>query len=287
MRPSGKDHVMSILQNGLFLHLVVRYKLEFLGREYLLMLFGSYLLCLLVGYLLGSVNSAVIASRFLFRDDIRRHGSGNAGLTNMYRVYGKKGALPTLLGDVLKTVLSVLFGAALMGFGYFGGFALGGDGLLSFGVYLSAIGCVLGHILPIYNRFKGGKGVLCSFTATALLCPPVALILLLIFIFIVAVTKYISLGSVAAAALFPIFLNPVFGALVHSVVTDGEQTVEGSAAIPIYMLIYSFLIALIVICCHRANIKRLWNHEESKFSFHKKSDLTGASAKEGDEVENG
>lgn len=277
---------MNILQNGLFLHLAVKYKLIFLSREYLLLLFGGYFLCLLVGYLLGSINSAVVVSRILFRDDIRRHGSGNAGLTNMYRVYGKAGALPTLLGDVLKTVLSVLLGAVLMGFGYLGSFALGGDGLLSFGVYLSAIACVAGHVWPIYYGFKGGKGVLCSFVATAMLCPIVALILIAVFVVVVAVTKYISLGSVTAAALFPIFLNPIFGALVHIVVTNGEETVEGSAAAPIYMLVYSFLITLLVVWCHRANLRRLWNHEESKFSFHKKTEPISVSAKEG-EGENG
>lgn len=277
---------MSILQNGLFLHLAVKYGLRYSDKECLLLLFGGYFLCLAIGYLLGSVNSAVIVSRLLFRDDVRRHGSGNAGLTNMYRVYGKRGAVPTLLGDVLKSVFSVLLGALLMGFGYFCGFALGGDGLFSFGVYLSAIGCVVGHIWPIYYGFKGGKGVLCAFSATALLCPIVALVLLAIFIVVVAVTKYISLGSVSAAALFPIFLSPLFGAFVHIVVINGEQAAEGSAAAPIHLLVYSLLVALLVVWCHRANLKRLWNNEEAKFSFHKKSDLTGASAKGGDELEN-
>ncbi len=278
---------MYILQRGLLTYLLAKF--DIVGKNAILMLFGTYLLCLLAGYLLGSLNSAVVVSRLIFRDDVRRHGSGNAGQTNMFRVYGKRGAIPTLVGDMLKTVLSVVIGGILMGFGYVGGFSLGGgpEGIgnpLFFGTYLAAIACVMGHIYPIYYGFKGGKGVLCAFTATLVLCPVLALILLAIFIVIVAATKYISLGSITAAALFPIFLDPVYGMFVHSVVVSDTGKVEGATSAPLYVLVYAFFVALTIVLCHRANIKRLWNHEESKFSFHKKS--ASAPAKE-DESENG
>lgn len=272
---------MNILQRGLLLYLVSKFNMS--GRTVLLLLLGGYALCLLLGYLLGSLNSAVVVSRLFFRDDVRRHGSGNAGLTNMFRVYGKAGALPTLIGDVLKTVLSVLIGAALMGFGYVGGFALGGDHGLCFGVYLAAVGCVLGHILPLYYGFQGGKGVLCAFTATAMLCPWISLILLAIFIVIVLLTKYISLGSMIAAGLFPVFLNPVFGLCVHSVVESGGERVEGPTAAPIYLLLYAFFVAVIVILCHRANLKRLWNNRESKFSFRRGGSASEEKREDGSE----
>lgn len=251
---------MNVLQRGLFLILTEKLGLAHGSGGFVLMLIGAYLLCLVSGYLLGSLNSAVVTSRILYRDDVRRHGSKNAGLTNMFRVYGVRGALPTLLGDILKAVLAVFIGALLMGFGYVGGFALGGDASLSFGVYISAVACVFGHVWPIFYRFRGGKGVLCSVTAVLMLCPWVGLLMILVFAIIVWATKYVSLGSVTAAALFPIFLSPVFRAFF-----------EGVEAAPFHMTVFALAIAALVIYCHRANIKRLWNREESKFSFHRKS----------------
>ncbi len=251
---------MNVLQRGLFVILTEKHGLELGDGGYAGLLIGAYLLCLVSGYLLGSINSAVVTSRILYRDDVRNYGSKNAGLTNMFRVYGARGALPTLVGDILKAVVAVLLGALLMGFGYVGGFALGGDANLSFGVYISAIACVFGHVWPIFYRFKGGKGVLCSFISVLMLCPWIALLMLLIFILIVWATKYISLGSITAAALYPIFLAPLFRAFF-----------EGVAAPPFHITVFSLAIAVLVIYCHRANIKRLWNREESKFSFHRKS----------------
>ena len=98
----------------------------------------------LIPYLLGSINSAVVISRLLYHDDVRNHGSGNAGTTNMLRTYGKVAALLTLLGDVLKTVLAVCIGSFTLSA------AIGG--------WIAAFFCMIGHIFPLYYRFRGGKG---------------------------------------------------------------------------------------------------------------------------------
>ena len=119
----------------------------------------AILISALVPYLLGSINSAVFISRLFYGADIRTQGSGNGGLTNMLRVYGKKAALFVLLGDMLKTALSLLFVAVFYGFHY-GPFAFAGNTLL----YVAGTFCILGHIFPVYFKFKGGKGVLCTAT---------------------------------------------------------------------------------------------------------------------------
>ena len=215
-------------------------------------------LILIAAYLLGSVNSAVLVSRLFYHEDIRTKGSGNAGLTNMYRIYGKRAAAFTLLGDILKTVLAVLFAGLFCGFGY--------RMALSFSpaCYLAAILCVIGHIKPIYYGFRGGKGVLCTSVAVLTLCPPVFLVLLAAFILIVWMTKYISLGSIVVAALLPITLQGYMQAFIFT--GDADAFFEGG------IVLFGFVFTLIVILCHRANIGRLWRHEENKFSFHSSKD---------------
>ena len=113
----------------------------------ILIYYLSMLLPLLIGYLLGSVNSAVIISRVFYRDDIRTHGSGNGGTTNVMRTYGKAAAIGTFAGDIAKTALSVLIGALLMG---------------EDGAYMAGLGAIIGHIFPLYFHFRGGKGVACA-----------------------------------------------------------------------------------------------------------------------------
>ncbi len=232
------------------------------GAAWQILQIAAVLLCAVVPYFLGSVNSAVLVSRLLFRDDVRRHGSRNAGLTNTYRVYGVKGALPTLLGDALKAVLSVCFGGFLIGLSYQNGFSLG------FGGYIAAVACVIGHIWPFFYGFRGGKGVLCSAVAVGLLCPWVLLLLLVVFVGIFLLTRYVSLSSCAAAGLFPVFLPPLLQTAVV-VEIDGVEL----AGVPLHMTVFSFAIAFLVIYCHRENIRRLWNGKESKFSFRRSSKI--------------
>lgn len=203
----------------------------------------AVILCGVIAYFLGSLNFAIIISKYKFHDDIRNYGSGNGGLTNMMRTYGKKAAAFTLLGDVMKAVVSVLFGMLIAG---------------ESGAYLAGLCCIIGHTFPAYYGFKGGKGVLV--TAAMLLClePLVFLFLLIIFICIVAGTRYVSLGSIMCLFIFPLLLNRIYP-FTHSGAQPGAV-----------VTIVSIFIALLVISLHHANIKRLWEGKENKFSFKKK-----------------
>ena len=212
----------------------------------------SLLLVMLVAYLLGSINSAVLVSRILYRADIRTQGSGNAGLTNMFRVYGKRAALFTLLGDILKTVLSILVAAIFFGFWYSHALSV------NYFCYIAALFCVIGHIKPIYYGFRGGKGVLCTAVAVLVLAPPVFGVLFAAFVLIVWATRYISLGSIVTAGLLPLTLQ------AYMQIIMGDDTYN-----PLIVL-FGFVFTVIVVYCHRANLGRLWRHEENKFSFHRK-----------------
>ena len=215
----------------------------------------AYLICavavIAVSYLLGSVNSAIIISKVFYNDDIRNHGSGNAGLTNVNRTYGLKAAGLTLLGDMLKSVLSVLFAAVLFGFHYIDGISV------SEFCYIAGLFAVLGHVFPIYYGFKGGKGVLYTATVALVLSPSIFLVLFTIFVVIVAISKYVSLGSVMAAVSYIIFiLGYMFGERSFNVV----------------WLVTASLMAILLIAKHHANIKRLLNGTESKLFSKKEKD---------------
>lgn len=208
----------------------------------------------LAGYLLGSINSAVILSRLVWHDDIRRHGSGNAGTTNMLRTYGKGAALLTLLGDILKTVLAVFLAFCLTGSGRVAcGFSWG---VSSVGAYGAALFCVVGHIFPLYAHFRGGKGVLCAATAVAVLSPAVFPLVLIVFLATVAFTRYVSLGSVVSACAYPLFLT-------------GFMRMIG-LPIPFNIPLAAILIAVLIVYMHRTNIARLRAGEENKLSFRRK-----------------
>lgn len=201
------------------------------------------LICVVIPYLLGSFNAAIIVSKYLYHDDIRKYGSGNAGLTNMHRVYGKKGALYTLAGDVLKQFLSVSIGMLAMG---------------TDGAFLAGTFCILGHVAPIYFHFKGGKGVLTAATMVLMIDPLMFLILFAVFVLVVLIFRYISLGSVMAGFVYPplVFYRNKF-------LFDNQPP-----SFP-YMLFAGFICVLIIFM-HRENLKRIYYNEESKFSFKKK-----------------
>ncbi|MBQ9797761.1 MAG: glycerol-3-phosphate 1-O-acyltransferase PlsY [Clostridia bacterium] len=198
----------------------------------------------ILSYLLGSLNFAIIISGKQYRQDIRSFGSKNAGMTNMMRTYGKKAAGLTLLGDALKAVVSCLLGYALIG---------------QYGAYIAGVFCILGHMFPVYYRFRGGKGVVTA-AITILMCNPIVfLILFVIFVIIVLCTKFISLGSVVCIMLYPIVLDRIErSTLFHD---------NPPAGCP--YVIFAILIMLLVVYKHKDNIKRLFHGEESKFSFKK------------------
>ena len=221
---------------------------------------GFVLLVMLGSYLLGSINSSIIISKILYRDDIRKHGSGNAGMTNMLRTYGKGAAGLTLLGDMLKTALVILLSAILFGFNYAGGISTG-DGLC----YVAGLFAVIGHIFPIYYGFKGGKGVLATATMALILTPLPFAILFLLFVIIVWISKYVSLGSVTVAILYPVVLHGFFTVMF----SEAQYSMPGLAAFS------TIALAVIIVWCHRGNLQRISNRTERKISFKKKPKADG------------
>ena len=193
-------------------------------------------LCALAGYLLGSVNCSIILSRLRYRDDIRRHGSGNAGMTNTLRTYGKLPAVLVLLGDGAKGVLAAWLGGLLAG---------------TAGAYLGGLFAVVGHMFPLFFRFKGGKGVATAAGVILGSCQPVLLFLLAVFLLVVGGSRYVSLGSVTVAALYP------FAMLWYTRALGPE-------------VLCALLMAALVIWAHRSNIKRLLSGTENKLGRKKK-----------------
>lgn len=225
---------------------------NFIPLTYSLSLFA---LCA-VAYFMGSINSAIIISKTIYRDDIRTKGSGNPGMTNMLRTFGGKAALLTLLGDLLKTVLPVLVAGVVFGFQYNMGVSFSGP------MYFVGLFAVIGHIFPAYYGFKGGKGVL-STASMALVCSPVPFaFLFLVFVILVAWTKYVSLGSVVAAGLYPVVLSGYFALFKDS---DGNTVFMHPLT-----AIATIFIAVLIIWAHRKNLERIGNRTENKLSFGKK-----------------
>lgn len=198
-----------------------------------------------LSYLLGSVNFGIILSRRIEKDDVREHGSGNAGSTNMLRSYGKKMAALTIIGDMLKVAVAILIARLIIGTEDYNSYILL---VKSF----AGLFCVLGHIFPCYFNFKGGKGVATCGGMVFMIDWRIALILLAVFIVTVAVTKWVSLGSIIMAVLYPILMFVFYKSL--------------------WVTVISAVFAVIVIVAHRNNIKKLINGTESKISFSKKKD---------------
>ncbi|MDO5377275.1 MAG: glycerol-3-phosphate 1-O-acyltransferase PlsY [Clostridia bacterium] len=191
-------------------------------------------LTLVIGYLLGSISPGVLLSRALGHEDIRTKGSGNSGTTNMLRVMGKKMAALTFMGDMLKGIVAVLIGAALVG-------NKGGE-------LVGAVGAVLGHNFPVFFGFKGGKGIATSFGCLLFIYPLQALAAFAVFLALVLITRYVSLGSIGAAVTMPIFVM---------LTTPKDPVVWGCA----------LFLGLLAIWRHRANVARLLAGTESKINF--------------------
>lgn len=205
-------------------------------------------------YFLGCFNGAVIVSKYILRDDVRNHGSGNAGLTNFYRTFGGPLTLVVILCDVLKMVIAVWLGIFLGAFFY----VLDPYNLptslycITLAKYWAGMFCILGHMYPCMFHFKGGKGVLSGGTLAIMIDWRVALVVWGGFIVLAVLTKYVSLGSVWAGFTFPIATGFVYRDLLLILL----------AIVPGWLLVWK----------HRGNIKRLLNGTESKFSFHHKKD---------------
>ena len=194
---------------------------------------------ILAAYLLGSLSGSLLLGR-LRGVDIRRHGSGNAGLTNFYRTYGARYALCVIICDMGKTVLACLIGGYLMHW-------VVGDWTL--GLLIAGIGCELGHMFPVFFGLRGGKGILSGGVLVLMLDWRVALIAWGLFAVLWLTTRYVSLGSVAATASMPVSVFLLMGH--HWLYT-----------------VLSAAVAALVIWCHRGNIQRLLSGTEKKFHWH-------------------
>jgi len=204
-------------------------------------LMEACLLTALQAYLLGSLLFGVLVSKLFYHDDVRLHGSGNAGMTNVLRTYGKLPAVITTIGDVGKSVVAVKLGQFIF------------DSLLSgtgadfqpllqpiCGAYLAAIFCMLGHSKPVFFGLRGGKGVLVGAGAALATEPIACLVLLVIFLVEVAITHIVSLGSIIDAASL------------------------------VFITVCCVLMGAYVIWLHRSNIQRLKNGTEYRFGEKKK-----------------
>lgn len=203
-----------------------------------------FIIIAICAYLLGSLSFAIIVCKATLGKDIRDFGSGNAGLTNAYRIMGGPKTLFVLLGDIAKGAVAVTIGALLAG---------------PVGKLVAGIFVIMGHMFPVYFGFRGGKGVLVGAVMLLLFDWRIFLIALVIFVLAVAITRWISLGSILGAASCPIttflfYHNPVLTAMI-------------------------FGMAIAVIFMHRSNIMRILQHKENRFSFRRNQPETAVTLK--------
>ena len=208
----------------------------------------NYAICAVSAYLIGSLSFGIIISKLFYHKDIRCFGSKSAGMTNMLRTFGKAPAIATFLCDVGKGIVAVILAKKLL---------CGDADPITCG-YIAAVFSILGHMFPIYFKFKGGKGVATALGVTTTLAWQTFPIVMIPFVIIVAVSKMISLGSIISAALLPFatyfiykFWYPEYSPLIPTVATA--------------------VMALLIIFMHRSNIKRIAHGEENKLGS-KKSD---------------
>lgn len=210
----------------------------------------SYIVIIIIAYLIGSVNFSVLISKKMAGFDVREKGSGNGGTTNVLRTVGKKAAVLTLIADVLKGVIAIFIAWIV------GKFVKSNSAIL---VQLAAIGVVVGHTFPIFFGFKGGKGIATSLGILLLLNWKIGLICLIFAISLMAITRMVSLGSISAAVLFPIL----------TIFINEHYLVDGN------YFIFGIIMAAFIIFNHRSNVKRILNGTENKLSFKKKEENMG------------
>ncbi len=210
---------------------------------------ATYIVVAIIAYLIGSISFSVIISKKMAGFDVREKGSGNAGSTNVLRTVGKKAALITLVCDILKGVVAILI--AILA----GKIIKGLDNALL--VQLAGVFVIIGHTFPVFFKFKGGKGIATSLGVLLTINWQIGLICLVFALVLIILTKMVSVGSIAAAILFPvlvIFINQNY------IVPESSNW---------SYLIFSIIIAILVIFNHRANVKRILNGTENKISFKK------------------
>ena len=204
---------------------------------------ATYIIVALIAYLLGSISFSVIISKKMAGFDVREKGSGNAGSTNVLRTVGKKAAILTLICDCLKGVIAVLIAFIA------GKIMKNLDGALL--VQLAGIFVIIGHTFPVFFKFKGGKGVATSLGVLLMVNWQIGLICLVFALIIMALTRFVSLGSVAAAILFP-----VLTIFIHT-----------NYLVPGNYIVFGIILGAFVIFNHRSNVQRLLTGKENKLSF--------------------
>ncbi|MDR2360064.1 MAG: glycerol-3-phosphate acyltransferase [Oscillospiraceae bacterium] len=211
------------------------------------MLVFSLVIVAAAAYLLGAVNGAIILSQTLYKQDIRQLGSGNAGLTNMYRVFGLSGAVGTFVIDTLKTAAAIILAHYWVGAQIEN--LIGTDGYV-IARFFAGFFAMIGHVMPIWYKFRGGKGVLvCGITAF-MIQPLVGALAWIVFILVVAASRYVSLGSVIAGIIaFPLWTY-IF---IHN------QTAT----------ILAIACGILIVCMHIPNINRIIHGKEAKFGAKK------------------
>lgn len=203
------------------------------------------IIAIISAYLIGSIPSAVWVGKMYFNIDVRKHGSKNAGATNTFRVLGKKPGIIVLVMDIVKGWFAVFIWA------YFAPYESGTDALINLKLGLS-VAAILGHVFPIFAQFNGGKGVATSLGVLLAIHLPTAAVCLSIFLLIFILSKYVSLGAIFAAIAFPCVAIFIFKITTLSFV------------------VFSILMAIVVLFTHRKNIERLLNREENKMKFNNK-----------------
>lgn len=203
-------------------------------------------IAVLVGYLLGSVNWAILITRWFTHKDIRSFGSGNAGATNVLRSQGTLPAVLTTVGDLAKSVFATWLGGWLLTNVHLADSAFDVQTLTLIGRYVAGLCCIIGHVLPIFYRFHGGKGVLTTLGMFLVADWRIALMCLTLFIAIVAVSRLVSLGSVVAIGYGPLLV------FVLHVWVD-----EMSAPMVVFTTVMTAAVAAIIVIKHADNIKRL------------------------------
>lgn len=193
----------------------------------------KYILVVVIGYMIGNFASSYFVGKLMAKIDIREHGSGNAGATNIFRVLGAKAGTIVFIGDILKGILATAIGLWITG-----------DRV---GAMLAGIMAVVGHNWPVLLNFKGGKGIASSFGLIIVLFPKIALILFAVVVPLMLLTRYVSLGSITAAVLFPVLL-----------IAYQE---------PLKIILLGFVVALLAILRHKDNLVRLWEGKENKISY--------------------
>ena len=204
---------------------------------------ATYIIIAVIAYVIGSINFSVIISRKMAGFDVREKGSGNAGTTNMLRSVGKKAAAITLVCDILKGVIAILIAMLMNKI-----FPNSNGALL---VQIAGVAVILGHTFPIFFKFKGGKGVATSLGVLIMSNWQIGLICLVFALILIILTQMVSVGSIAAAILYPVLT--IF--------------IPQNYILPGNYIIYSVVLAVIIVFNHRENVKRLLSGTENRISF--------------------